>query len=261
MKSNSCFAITGSTFKILYDLSQRYLKQKNDENKEYHDIFNKMIDKTLIFARMQPEHKTLLIRCLKNQNKIVAMCGDGANDIGALITADVGISLGADQASASAHFMSTGQDIKFLLKLLCEGKACVSNFLACYKFMLLLCLIEFISCVFLFQLDSILTNNQTILVDLFIILPNSILISLTKPSTVLYEQRPLYIRANPICISIITHGAIMLIFQFIIYGLMRNQNWYHNHEYYVNITNINNIKNNNFTINNKNEYNNYNIGS
>ena len=46
MKSNSCFAITGSTFKILYDLSQRYLTKKNDENKEYHDIFIKMIDKT-----------------------------------------------------------------------------------------------------------------------------------------------------------------------------------------------------------------------
>jgi len=258
MKSNSCFAITGSTFKILYDLSQRYLKEKNDENREYHDIFIKMIDKTLVFARMQPEHKTLLIRCLKKQNKIVAMCGDGANDIGALRTADVGISLGADQASASAHFMSTGQDIKCLLKLICEGKACLSNFLACYKFMLLLCLIEFFSCVFLFQLDSTLTNNQTILVDLFIILPNSILISLTKPSTVLYEQSPLFVKANPIIINLISHGVIMLIFQIIIYGLMINQNWYHDHEYYVNITNINNINNinNNVTINNKIEYNN-----
>ena len=244
IKPNSCFAITGSTFKILYDLSQRYLNKKNEENKEYHDIFIKMMDKTLVFARMQPEHKTLLIKCLQKQNKIVAMCGDGANDIGALRSADVGISLGADQASASAHFMSTGQDIKCLLKLVCEGKACVSNFLACYKFMLLLCFIEFSSCMFLFQLGSILTNNQTILADLFIILPNSILISLSKPSTVLVEQRPLYIKANSICITIISHGAIMLIFQIIIYGLMINQNWYHNHEYYLNLFNENNNKNN-----------------
>ena len=241
MKSNSCFAITGSTFKILYDLSQRYLINKNDENKEYHEIFLKMINKTLVFARMQPEHKTLLIQCLKKQNKIVGMCGDGANDIGALRTADVGISLGADQSSASAHFMSTGQDIKCLLKLLCEGKACVSNFLACYKFMLLLCLIKFITCVFLFQLGSFLTNNQTILVDLFIILPNSILISLTKPSTFLSEKRPLFIKANQILITIITHGIIMIIFQIIIYGLMINQNWYHNHDYYVSSTNNTNI--------------------
>ena len=233
MKSNSCFAITGSTFKILYDLSQRYLTEINDENKEYHDIFIKIISNTLIFARMQPEHKTLLIQCLKKQNKIVAMCGDGVNDVGALRSADVGISLGADQSSASAHFMSTGQDIKCLLKLLCEGKACVSNFLACYKFMLVLCLIEFISCNFLFQLDSFLTNNQTILVDLFIILPNSVLISLTKPSTVLSEQRPLFVKANHICITLISHGIIMFIFQIVIYGLMINQNWYHSHDYYL----------------------------
>ena len=247
IKSNSCFAITGSTFKILYDLSQRYLIQQNDENKGYYDIFTRMMEKTLVFARMQPEHKTLLIQCLKKQNKIVGMCGDGANDIGALRSADVGISLGADQASASAHFMSTGQDIKCLLKLLCEGKACVSNFLACYKFMLLLCFIEFISCVFLFQLGSLLNNNQTILVDLFIILPNSILMSLTKPSTVLSEQRPLYVKANSICITIISHGAIMLVFQIIIYGLMINQNWYHNHEYYYNIIISNKLKSNNIT--------------
>ena len=246
MKSNSCFAITGSTFKILYDLSQRYLTEINDENKEYHDIFIKIISNTLVFARMQPEHKTLLIQCLKKQNKIVAMCGDGVNDVGALRSADVGISLGADESSASAHFMSTGQDIKCLLKLLCEGKACVSNFLACYKFMLVLCLIKFITCNFLFQINSILTNNQTILVDLLIILPNSALISLTKPSTVLSEQRPLYVKANQICITLISHGAVMLVFQIIIYGLMINQNWYHKHDYYLNI--FNELKNNS-TIN------------
>ena len=208
MKSNSCFAITGSTFKILYDLSQRYLTEINDENKEYHDIFIKIISNTLVFARMQPEHKTLLIQCLKKQNKIVAMCGDGAN-----------------------------QDIKCLLKLLCEGKACVSNFLACYKFMLVLCLIKFISSNFLFQINSILTNNQTILVDLLIILPNSVLISLTAPSTVLSEQRPLYVKANQICITLISHGLIMLIFQIIVYGLMINQNWYHKHDYYLDLFN------------------------
>ena len=258
MKSNSCFAITGSTFKILYDLSQRYLKEVNDENKEYHDIFIKIISNTLVFARMQPEHKTLLIQCLKKQNKIVAMCGDGVNDVGALRSADVGISLGADQSSASAHFMSSGQDIKCLLKLLCEGKACVSNFLACYKFMLVLCLIKFISCNFLFQIDSILTNNQTILVDLFIILPNSVLISLTKPSTVLSEQRPLYVKANQICITIISHGVIMLVFQIIVYGLMINQNWYRNHDYFSNIFNDyqkTNITKNHEEINNNNKTN------
>ena len=252
MKSNSCFAITGSTFKILYDLSQRYLKEINDENKEYHDIFIKIISNTLVFARMQPEHKTLLIQCLKKQNKIVAMCGDGVNDVGALRSADVGISLGADQSSASAHFMSAGQDIKCLLKLLAEGKACVSNFLACYKFMLVLCLIKFISCIFLFLINSILNNNQTILVDLFIILPNSVLISLTKPSTVLSEQRPLYVRANQICITLIAHGTIMLVFQIIVYVLMINQNWYHNHDYYMNL--FYNSKNNG-TIYNETELN------
>ena len=43
---------------------------------------------------MAPDDKTLLISLLQsNLDKKVAMCGDGANDCGALKQADVGVSL------------------------------------------------------------------------------------------------------------------------------------------------------------------------
>ena len=41
---------------------------------------------------MKPEDKANLVCCIKdiNKNNIVGMCGDGANDCGALKAADVG---------------------------------------------------------------------------------------------------------------------------------------------------------------------------
>lgn len=39
---------------------------------------------TSVYARMAPEQKALLIDDLQKIDYIVAMCGDGANDCGAL---------------------------------------------------------------------------------------------------------------------------------------------------------------------------------
>ena len=78
-----------------------------------------ILNKTLIFARMLPEHKILLIESIKNLKYTIAMCGDGANDIGALRTADIGISLGLDEMVISVSYkrpLLTSQD-KVLLKL------------------------------------------------------------------------------------------------------------------------------------------------
>ena len=51
------------------------------------------------------------------------MCGDGANDCGALKAADVGISLSEAEASIAAPFTSKIQDISCIIKLLREGRA------------------------------------------------------------------------------------------------------------------------------------------
>ena len=47
-----------------------------------------MLEKTAIFARMKPDDKALLVSRLQELGKemYVGMCGDGANDCGALKT-------------------------------------------------------------------------------------------------------------------------------------------------------------------------------
>ena len=55
------------------------------------------------------------------------MCGDGANDCGALKTADVGISLSEAEASIAAPFTSKIQNIGCVISLLQEGKASLTT--------------------------------------------------------------------------------------------------------------------------------------
>lgn len=46
-----------------------------------------------VFARMTPDAKETVIECLHSVDALCLMCGDGANDVGALKQADVGVAL------------------------------------------------------------------------------------------------------------------------------------------------------------------------
>lgn len=84
-------ALTGSTFETL--LKYENLFQQNPENIEYlqhHETFKLVLKHGYIFARMSPENKAQLIDSLKKENFTTCMCGDGANDCGALKASDVG---------------------------------------------------------------------------------------------------------------------------------------------------------------------------
>jgi cation-transporting ATPase 13A1 len=51
------------------------------------------LDKICVFARMTPDMKESVIKRVHKSKHVTMMCGDGANDVGALKSSDVGVAL------------------------------------------------------------------------------------------------------------------------------------------------------------------------
>lgn len=89
-------AVTGKAFNHI-------LENKHDNP----FILNSVLAKANVYARMGPDDKANLVENLQNVlEEQIGMCGDGANDCGALKAADVGISLSEAEASIAAPFTS-----------------------------------------------------------------------------------------------------------------------------------------------------------
>ena len=98
-------------------------------------MFHSILSKAKVYARMAPDDKALLVSSLQDYLGInCGMCGDGANDCGALKAAAVGISLSEAEASIVAPFTSKVQDIRCVITLLREGKATMTTSFQAFKF-------------------------------------------------------------------------------------------------------------------------------
>ena len=101
----------------------------------FRDLAKLMIEKGKIFSRMQPNNKVDLVNYFKEKKEnIVAMCGDGANDCGALLCADIGISISHKKGTnITAHFYSENDSISCVEIILKNGRACLENSVIIYN--------------------------------------------------------------------------------------------------------------------------------
>ncbi len=173
-------AVTGKAFDLLL---------KNDPLVQ-RPATRAILDKAVVFARMSPDGKAVLVEALQNLKKLVGMCGDGANDCVALKAADVGISLSEAEASIAAPFTSRVPDITCVPKVLREGRAALATSFQCFKYMALYSMIQFTSVSVMYMLSKNLTDMQCLIVDLVMIVPLAITMSRTKSAKKLSKQLP-----------------------------------------------------------------------
>ena len=118
------------------------------------------------------------------------MCGDGANDCGALKTADIGISLSEAEASIAAPFTSQIQDISCIPILLQEGRCALTTSFQCFKYIELYSMIQFTSATLLYTIAGNLTWNMYLFIDLFITVPLALLMGWSGPYQKLTHHMP-----------------------------------------------------------------------
>jgi P-type Cu+ transporter len=94
------------------------------DNQRTADAIAKKLGIKNTLAQVLPETKAEEIKKLQNQDKVVAMIGDGTNDAPALTQSDIGIAMGSgtDVAVSSGHIILMKSDLRYVLSALKIGE-------------------------------------------------------------------------------------------------------------------------------------------
>lgn len=107
-----------------------------DGFEKYIDLEGKSLEETkalaedyIIFGRVSPEQKAVLVEALREKGHTVAMTGDGVNDILALKNADCSIAMfsGSEATRNVSHLVLTNSDFSSMPEVVFEGRRAINN--------------------------------------------------------------------------------------------------------------------------------------
>ncbi|WP_339034374.1 cation-translocating P-type ATPase [Spiroplasma endosymbiont of Cantharis rufa] len=131
------------------------------------------LQKTNVFARVNPEHKALIVDLLQEDKNIVAMTGDGVNDAPSLVKADVGISMGitgTEVAKSVSDVILADDNFKSIISGVNSGRNVYEKIKYSISFLLAANISQIITLLLILVINKdIALNSVNILFHIFII--------------------------------------------------------------------------------------------
>ncbi|XP_068137271.1 probable cation-transporting ATPase 13A4 [Hyperolius riggenbachi] len=207
------FAMSGKTYEVVLQ--------------HFQSLIPKLLVNGAIFARMSPGQKSSLIEEFQKLDYYVCMCGDGANDCGALKVAHAGISLSEQEASVASPFTSRTPNINCIPELIKEGRAALITSFCVFKYMTLYAMIQFICLLLLFWELNILSNYQMLAQDVAVTIVVCLTMSLNHAYPKLAPYRPpAQLMSPPLLFSVVLHVLFTTAMQVYGFIVVQQQPWY-----------------------------------
>ncbi|NWR36041.1 AT134 ATPase, partial [Tachuris rubrigastra] len=207
------FAMSGKSYQIIAQ--------------HFRHLLPKLLLNGTVFARMSPGQKSSLVEEFQKLDYFVGMCGDGANDCGALKVAHAGISLSEQEASVASPFTSRTPSIACVPELIREGRAALVTSFCMFKYMALYSTIQYLGVLLLYwQLNSF-GNYQFLFQDLAITTVIGMTMSFTGAYSKLVPYRPpTQLISPPLLLSVVLNILFSLSMQIFGFVVVQEQPWY-----------------------------------
>ncbi|XP_043853629.1 probable cation-transporting ATPase 13A4 isoform X1 [Dromiciops gliroides] len=212
-EGNYHFAMTGKSYQVI--------------SQHFSSLLPKILMNATVFARMSPGQKSSLVEEFQKLDYFVGMCGDGANDCGALKMAHAGISLSEQEASVASPFTSKAPNIECVPHLIKEGRAALVTSFCMFKYMALYSMIQYVGVLLLYWKTNSLSNYQFLFQDLAITTLIGITMSLNGAYPKLVPYRPPgRLVSPPLLLSVLLNVLFSLVMHILGFTLVRKQPWY-----------------------------------
>lgn len=112
----------------IFSENDQILTGKDIESFSDEDL-GKALKKTVVLARILPEHKYRIVKMLQKSREIVAVTGDGINDVPALKAADIGIAMGGgtEAAKSVSKMVITDNNLRIIVEAIKNARVIADN--------------------------------------------------------------------------------------------------------------------------------------